>query len=47
MFALQMFERDVARKAEDGGGSLDYFYLAVCENECRARAFGTKVEKAT
>lgn len=45
MFAKQMFERDAQRKVESGGGGLDYFYIAVCENECRAKAFGTKVEK--
>ena len=43
MFAEQMLERD---KFRNNRKSLDYFYLAVCENECRARAFGTNEEKA-
>lgn len=45
MFAKQMLDRDAQRKAENGGGEMGYFYIAVCENECRAKAFGTKVEK--
>jgi hypothetical protein len=43
MFAQQMFDRDLERHMTK---KLDFFYLVVCENECRARAFGTKEEKA-
>lgn len=44
MFAQAMWDRDVSRKTENSRN--DYFYLSVCENECRVKAFGTKEEKA-
>lgn len=49
MFAQAMLDRDLQRQADarDVKTPLGYFYLSVCENECRARAFGTKEKKAT
>lgn len=43
MFAKQLYDQEIFRYNKK---SLDYFYLAVCENECRARAFGTKDGKS-
>jgi hypothetical protein len=42
-FAESMFNQDTERKADLSS----YFYLAVCEYECEAKAFGTKAEGRT
>jgi hypothetical protein len=38
-----LLARDTERKANS---DQSYFYLAVCENEVKAQAFGAKIEKA-
>jgi hypothetical protein len=45
MFAQAMLDRDLQRRNETDKIPLGYFYLSVCENECRVRAFGAKEEK--
>jgi hypothetical protein len=48
MFAQSMLDRDLIRRDETDSAKkpLGYFYISICENECRVRAFGTKEEKA-
>lgn len=47
MFAQSMLDRDLSRRNETDSAKtpLGYFYISVCENECRVRAFGTKEDK--